>query len=688
LHALSVVDDIPFAYIFNDTVLKCATSFTPSVHVSPIESSSQSQTFFVTTQCQSCGFGYGVDNGAVRMPHAEVIEELKCIDCPFGAQCQSGVALPLEGFWSNAQWFANETQASHVYEPKFAHFYLCPPGFCGYTNPSKASQGGREELFPTGCLANRTGVLCSECKRDYTRVSSGDAEHCVLKSDAECSSNHWIVYMLMGVALFAYFVYTYCFRRSTQSGFTRVVIFYANIWLSINILHPIEDRHSGYSSGSADDGLLRRVLSALSALEEHILSALNLRAFSFVHKCPQSAHDALMSAFNEPLVAVVAVIVAIIVAGLVHFALGAKRFFICDKRIANAEKEASYNNEKEALLSSTQLAAVPESAPIAYERHAEEEVEKGRGRVLYHAILTAMAALELVYSSFTVAAFDALHCVQLQSMSGETEWRIFKDATYGRCFTHAHLTLLVLASLVALLPFVFELARWLALRFLRANKLLYWGATLLDSEVDAAADINASDVRESNLERGEEQLEEDEGDTSASSSEVRVLSVQTNQKHQESTPWRTVAALGLVDAIQGPYRFDRSSSSNWQVASMCTAIFFAARLLSLVAGSILRDLIIRSIALTLIIFVLIAIDLLYAPFKHRDVELFYRFSLAVLLVRSLLNFSSTIVLKGEDVILIQFKAPLLFLWLVVAIIVFSRRLLLKAGKKRRKQKHK
>ena len=141
-------------------------------------------------------------------------------------------ALSKEGYWNGYK--ANETEN----EDSFISGY-CPRGFCNSTGsddhllPEKAD---REELSDIMCVESRTGVLCGQCKENFS-VHYHSLEF-ACKSDELCYLG-WLFYILSEIVpVTIIFLVIMFFNISFTSGLVNGFIFYCQV---VEVFHFISN---------------------------------------------------------------------------------------------------------------------------------------------------------------------------------------------------------------------------------------------------------------------------------------------------------------------------------------------------------------------------------------------------------------------------------------------------------------
>ena len=106
-----------------------------------------SQSFIIS--CKTCSTGFY----SVK-PFAE-----KCLPCPFGGNCSSGIIAAKPTFWGFPL----------LPDHEFINFQNCPIGYCCPTKNISCPYDNKHYLS-NGCSGNRTGFLCGNCKPGFTET--------------------------------------------------------------------------------------------------------------------------------------------------------------------------------------------------------------------------------------------------------------------------------------------------------------------------------------------------------------------------------------------------------------------------------------------------------------------------------------------------------------------------------------
>ena len=103
---------------------------------------------------QQCPVGtYSIRRG--KQSGYSVEELVKCFPCPVGGNCSSSLAAQ-PNFWGYPT--DNDTVT----------FQLCPEGYCCLPSVDNKCFYDNNSYLHSGCQGNRTGILCGQCKQNFT----------------------------------------------------------------------------------------------------------------------------------------------------------------------------------------------------------------------------------------------------------------------------------------------------------------------------------------------------------------------------------------------------------------------------------------------------------------------------------------------------------------------------------------
>ena len=131
------------------------------------------------------------------------------------------------GFWAGYNKGANETEGSLV----TGH---CP--FCLYKNPRKLlpMEASRHSIENDLCVTNRTGILCGECKKNYSIFFHNDKHECYLNSNfCKYGLIFYILSELVPVTVF--FVLVLAFKISFTSGSVNGFILFVQLLVNMQL---------------------------------------------------------------------------------------------------------------------------------------------------------------------------------------------------------------------------------------------------------------------------------------------------------------------------------------------------------------------------------------------------------------------------------------------------------------------
>ena len=141
-------------------------------------------TIFTTERCPEGT--YSIHRGTRRRPSDK---HVNCYPCPVGGNC----SLPLAAqpnFWGYPE---NEDIVS---------FQLCPEGYCCLPSAHNKCFYDNNSYNLSGCQGNRTGILCGQCKQNFTEGLF--TTECVRAKD--CTHSWYLVVFFALTSLFALYL--------------------------------------------------------------------------------------------------------------------------------------------------------------------------------------------------------------------------------------------------------------------------------------------------------------------------------------------------------------------------------------------------------------------------------------------------------------------------------------------------
>ena len=116
-------------------------------------------------------------------------ELVNCYRCPVGGNCSSSLAAQ-PNFWG---YPVNKDNVS---------FQLCPEGYCCLPSVDNKCSYDNTSYLHSGCQDNRTGILCGQCKQNFTEGLF--TTECVRAKD--CTHSWYLVVFLALTFLFALYL--------------------------------------------------------------------------------------------------------------------------------------------------------------------------------------------------------------------------------------------------------------------------------------------------------------------------------------------------------------------------------------------------------------------------------------------------------------------------------------------------
>ena len=168
-HKLSVIDDFKIAPITGDMTLQKYTSYCSSCPSS----------FYVPAD-GLFAVQYGSNRSGITIINSMTeSKNLKCLDCPYGAECTGNKLKPKPNFWGNK------------FDGDFL-FQKCPTEYCCSDTLSSPCT-----TYDT-CSGNREGNLCGGCKKGYSL--SIFSNNCI--DSRECKASWIWIASLMSVTVY------------------------------------------------------------------------------------------------------------------------------------------------------------------------------------------------------------------------------------------------------------------------------------------------------------------------------------------------------------------------------------------------------------------------------------------------------------------------------------------------------
>ena len=118
-----------------------------------------------------------------------VKELVNCFPCPVGGNCSSSLAAQ-PNFWGYPT--DNDTVT----------FQLCPEGYCCLPSVDNKCFYDNNSYLHSGCQGNRTGILCGQCKQNFTEGLF--TTECVRAKD--CTHGWYLVVFFALTLLFAMYL--------------------------------------------------------------------------------------------------------------------------------------------------------------------------------------------------------------------------------------------------------------------------------------------------------------------------------------------------------------------------------------------------------------------------------------------------------------------------------------------------
>ena len=189
-----------------------------------------------------------ISNIELYMLSTPVIEMQVKPNCPFGfnltqGKCDCVLLLQEQGYICNIDtlmltspkyyWtgFLLSNNGNVLWINKF-----CPPNYCDFSHQDFILD---DSITDVSCLNNRTGILCGQCKENYSAVFGSDVCY------DNCTDLYLLTLLMYAIAGLILVVLLFALRLTVATGTINGVIFYANI-LSLSMDYLIRDYHGPY----------------------------------------------------------------------------------------------------------------------------------------------------------------------------------------------------------------------------------------------------------------------------------------------------------------------------------------------------------------------------------------------------------------------------------------------------------
>ena len=523
-------------------------------------------------------------------------ELVNCYRCPVGGNCSSSLAAQ-PNFWG---YPVNKDNVS---------FQLCPEGYCCLPSVDNKCSYDNTSYLHSGCQDNRTGILCGQCKQNFTEGLF--TTECVRAKD--CTHSWYLVVFLALTFLFALYLV----------GKPPV---FECVGKQLTWLIPRRAEENDQESVSPNYGFLKiifyfyqvaGVLTVSSYGVEHLLrneivlpvtNLFNLKLYANTNWkiCPWPIFTPLLKTVFQ-LVTVMTIFFWIPVLYLLHSGLNK----LCKRR-----------------------PTFPPAGPYL-------------GAVLEIMLLS--------YSAVTGTIARLLHCVSIQEVD-----RWYYDAQYVCWHQWWQIVAFVVIALY-LFPFMFTLsigslqlyrAKISEKKFLLAIilPLPYLLFVLYDCVHDEEHDTNSSTSIRASLPAEEEisptagSVHDEEHDTNSSTS-IRAslpaeeeISPTAGSVHDEEhdTNSSTSIRASPLEVLCGPFTKPQDDQSKGKI--YWEGVLIGRRFLIIASGCVLSEYaLLRPVFLTILCLIFLVVHIYLKPFAQRCANITETVSLATLVVIGLLN---------------------------------------------------
>ena len=143
---------------------------------------------WVWISTERCRVGtYSIRRG--KQSGYSVKELVNCYRCPVGGNCSSSLAAQ-PNFWG------------YPVNKDTVYFQLCPEGYCCLPSVDNKCSYNNNSYVQSGCQDNRTGILCGQCKQNFTEGLF--TTKCVPVED--CTHHWYLVVFLAFTISFAFYL--------------------------------------------------------------------------------------------------------------------------------------------------------------------------------------------------------------------------------------------------------------------------------------------------------------------------------------------------------------------------------------------------------------------------------------------------------------------------------------------------
>ena len=136
----------------------------------------------IALYCTPCPLNHYSLNRSLFMNYSK--NNARCVQCPPGGKCQSGIIKARDNFWGHLNSKTN-----------LINFFMLPSGYGCQKSQCRAYNS---------CSANRKGILCGECENNYSE--SMYSSRCIAKRYCQVKK-FWIIAFILVITYNIFFLY-------------------------------------------------------------------------------------------------------------------------------------------------------------------------------------------------------------------------------------------------------------------------------------------------------------------------------------------------------------------------------------------------------------------------------------------------------------------------------------------------
>ena len=495
-----------------------------------------------------------------------ITNSVQCLPCPAGGNCTSSLSAR-QNFWG------------YPLGDK-VHFTLCPQSYCCPAANQSCAYNNRTYLH-SGCQGNRTGILCGNCKKDFSETLF--TTNCLPSKD--CTHLWYFIIIFICTSLFAMFL----IRKPPVFE----IVLKNLTWF---LPRHRKKNHKGYDNLEGDN---KSNSSSSSGL---------LKILFYFYQIA-----GVLTASYYGVSAVLKTNILLPVISLLDFKI----------TVNNDWKICPYPGITPLAKTLSQLAAVAAiflSIPVFYLLHIGLNKLRKRTPVLPPCGPYLGATLEILllgYSAATGTAMKLGDCVQIQHVS---RWFYDAEITCPQWWQEASLAAIV----VYLVPFIFTLYF--------ASLQLYQG------QISAKIFLLACAFPPLYLLLAFIVYVNKVISKSRAGQEMKCRSSIADREESSGTQPSSTVEHSVLGVLTAPFRKPqngRSGNIHWE------SVLIGRRFLLIMMGPVLKHAFLRSVCLTILCLVFLVHHMSRKPFVHFRDNLAETVSLATLVVIAVLNVGVT-----------------------------------------------